>query len=220
MINEATPSITVKHLSSKTLYDIPLPSPKLCEQKLIVGRLDDLIRITKSASQDLHKIPSLIQKYRTAILREALSGNLTKDWRIKSGVDSASRLYEYYGVNPIENLKGWRLPKGWFWVSAGSLCEIKGGITLGKNILLRQKWLNGPTYGWQNVQRGWIDLKEIKVIKVKVSESETLKLLPGDILMNEGGDRDKLGRGWVWEGQIANCIHQKSCFFVFAFVRR
>ena len=37
-------------------------------------------------------------------------------------------------------------------------------------------------------------------------------LRPGDILFNEGGDRDKLGRGWVWEGQIENCIHQNHVF--------
>ncbi len=37
-------------------------------------------------------------------------------------------------------------------------------------------------------------------------------LQTGDILFNEGGDRDKLGRGWVWEGQIENCIHQNHVF--------
>lgn len=35
---------------------------------------------------------------------------------------------------------------------------------------------------------------------------------PGDILLNEGGDRDKLGRGWIWEGQIEDCIHQNHVF--------
>ncbi len=30
--------------------------------------------------------------------------------------------------------------------------------------------------------------------------------------MNEGGDRDKLGRGWVWEGQISDCVHQNHVF--------
>ena len=39
-----------------------------------------------------------------------------------------------------------------------------------------------------------------------------LRLLPGDVLLNEGGDRDKLGRGWVWDGQIPNCIHQNHVF--------
>ena len=31
-------------------------------------------------------------------------------------------------------------------------------------------------------------------------------------MMNEGGDRDKLGRGWVWDAQISECIHQNHVF--------
>jgi type I restriction enzyme S subunit len=37
-------------------------------------------------------------------------------------------------------------------------------------------------------------------------------LRPGDILFNEGGDRDKLGRGWVWNGELPECIHQNHVF--------
>jgi type I restriction enzyme S subunit len=37
-------------------------------------------------------------------------------------------------------------------------------------------------------------------------------LLPGDVLFTEGGDRDKLGRGWVWNGEILECIHQNHIF--------
>ncbi len=32
--------------------------------------------------------------------------------------------------------------------------------------------------------------------------------------MNEGGDFDKLGRGHVWHGEIAPCIHQNHVFSV------
>lgn len=32
--------------------------------------------------------------------------------------------------------------------------------------------------------------------------------------MTEGGDRDKLGRGCVWNGEIENCIHQNHIFAV------
>ncbi|QPN62645.1 hypothetical protein [Synechococcus sp. CBW1004] len=31
-------------------------------------------------------------------------------------------------------------------------------------------------------------------------------------LFNEGGDRDKVGRGWVWEGQIDQCVFQNHVF--------
>lgn len=31
-------------------------------------------------------------------------------------------------------------------------------------------------------------------------------------MLNEGGDRDKVGRGWVWDGQIEDCIFQNHVF--------
>jgi len=65
-----------------------------------------------------------------------------------------------------------------------------------------------------NVQRGYLRLDEIKTIQVLARDAERMMLQPGDVLMNEGGDRDKLGRGWVWEGQIDGCIHQNHVFRV------
>jgi type I restriction enzyme S subunit len=44
------------------------------------------------------------------------------------------------------------------------------------------------------------------------SDIQQLRLLSGDVLFNEGGDRDKLGRGWIWQGEIAECIHQNHVF--------
>jgi type I restriction enzyme, S subunit len=63
-----------------------------------------------------------------------------------------------------------------------------------------------------NVQRGFLDLTEIKQIRATEKDIDVLRLQPGDVLFNEGGDRDKLGRGWIWEGQIAECIHQNHVF--------
>ena len=63
-----------------------------------------------------------------------------------------------------------------------------------------------------NVQRGYLDLSEVKFIDAPESDIEELRLKRGDILFNEGGDRGKLGRGWVWEGQLADCIHQNHVF--------
>src|SRR5438552_4178520 len=52
------------------------------------------------------------------------------------------------------------------------------------------------------------------MITVERSVVQALSLQKGDILLNEGGDRDKIGRGWVWEGQIEGCIHQNHVFRV------
>src|ERR1019366_10258575 len=43
---------------------------------------------------------------------------------------------------------------------------------------------------------------------------EALCLRPGDVVMTEGGDFDKLGRGAIWPGGLTNCIHQNHIFRV------
>jgi type I restriction enzyme S subunit len=63
-----------------------------------------------------------------------------------------------------------------------------------------------------NVQRLQLNLSEVKTIPAKESTIASYRLEPGDILLNEGGDRDKLGRGWIWQGQISECIHQNHVF--------
>ena len=84
-INELTHSITVKHLSSKTLAEIPLPLPALAEQRRIAMRLDSLTWHTTRARAELDLVPALIARYKQAILSAAFDGELTKDWRSSTG---------------------------------------------------------------------------------------------------------------------------------------
>lgn len=65
-----------------------------------------------------------------------------------------------------------------------------------------------------NVQNGYVDLAEVKEIAVLESEVERYRLRAGDVLMNEGGDNDKLGRGTVWQAQIDPCLHQNHVFAI------
>ena len=65
-----------------------------------------------------------------------------------------------------------------------------------------------------NVQDGYLNLTEIKDIEVLPSDVEKYALQDGDILLTEGGDPDKLGRGAVWNRQILTCIHQNHIFRV------
>jgi type I restriction enzyme S subunit len=60
----------------------------------------------------------------------------------------------------------------------------------------------------------------VTTIRVPPQKAKALQLEPGDILFNEGGDRDKLGRGWVWQGQVAHCIHQNHVFRARLLTRR
>jgi len=65
-----------------------------------------------------------------------------------------------------------------------------------------------------NVQDGRIVLDEVKTIEVSEAEGLRYRLRAGDVLLTEGGDPDKLGRGAVWHGEIGDCIHQNHIFRV------
>jgi len=100
----------------------------------------------------------------------------------------------------------------WNWTTLGEIAETKGGVTKDSKRQNDPGYVEVPYLRVANVQRGFLDLSEITMIRVSPAKAEQLVLHPGDILFNEGGDRDKLGRGWVWDGQIDNCIHQNHVF--------
>jgi type I restriction enzyme S subunit len=74
LINDHTSSVTVKHLSSKTLGEIPLPLPPLAEQKRIVAKLDALSARSARARKDLSRIDTLVTRYKQAVLSKAFLG--------------------------------------------------------------------------------------------------------------------------------------------------
>ena len=100
----------------------------------------------------------------------------------------------------------------WTWTTLGEIAELKGGVTKDSKRESDPEYVERPYLRVANVQRGFLNLSDITTIRVDPHRAEKFVLRPGDILFNEGGDRDKLGRGWVWEGQIENCIHQNHVF--------
>ena len=104
------------------------------------------------------------------------------------------------------------LPEGWTWASLAAIAELKGGLTKGQKRRSGDVLRPVPYLRVANVQRGYLDLSELKQIEATADEISILRLQPGDILFNEGGDRDKLGRGWIWQGEVSECIHQNHVF--------
>ena len=101
----------------------------------------------------------------------------------------------------------------WPRIELGEVGDVVAGVTLG-----RKK--NGkatrpiPYLRVANVKDGHLDLSDVSTIEATEAEIERLLLQPGDILLTEGGDPDKLGRGTFWNGELEECIHQNHIFRV------
>ncbi len=106
------------------------------------------------------------------------------------------------------NDRSW--PEG---VALGDVADVASGVTKGRR-------LNGvatravPYLAVSNVQDMHLDLSNVKRIEASDGEIGRYRLLPNDLLLTEGGDPDKLGRGTLWRGELPECIHQNHVFRV------
>ena len=102
-------------------------------------------------------------------------------------------------------------PPDWTWTTLGEIAELKGGVTKDSKREADPGYVEYPYLRVANVQRGFLDLSGVTTIRADRNKAERLFLQRGDILFNEGGDRDKLGRGWVWEGPDRELHPPESC---------
>jgi len=177
-----------KGIYLKALAEVEISLAPFNEQKRIVDKLDTLLARLDACRERLDRVPQVLKHFRQAVLAAATSGTLTEEWR---------------NVEAPE----------WRHVCLADISEIQGGVT--KDSKKQQVTDEEVPYlRVANVQRGYLDLNEIKTIRIPSNKIASILLEPGDILFNEGGDIDKLGRGWIWEGQIPRCSFQNHVFRV------
>lgn len=86
-IHSVTSAVTVKHLSSNTIKNIPVPLPPLPEQRAIVAKIEALFSDLDQGISDLRKAQEQLKIYRQSVLKKAFEGELTKEWREKNNLD-------------------------------------------------------------------------------------------------------------------------------------
>lgn len=222
-----TGGVGQKRVPTAYIKACTIPVAPLKQQHRIVAEIEKNFSRLDEGVANLKRIKANLKRYKTAVLKAAVEGKLTEQWRKDHpNVEPADKLldrifserrqkwngkgpYREPGTPVIPNLQ--KLPNGWVWTRLDTIANLQGGITVDKN----RSWATArsvPYLRVANVQRGFLDLSKMKNILAPEKEIEDLRLVPGDILFTEGGDRDKLGRGWIWEGQLSECIHQNHVF--------
>lgn len=83
-INANTSSVTVKHLSSKTIGEISLPLPPRAEQSRIVAKLEELLSELDAGLAELKAAQKKLHLFRQSLLKAAVEGSLTAEWRTRN----------------------------------------------------------------------------------------------------------------------------------------
>lgn len=155
------------------------------------------------------ELPTLPEQLRIAAILDHADALRAKRGAALAQLDTLTQsiFLDMFG-DPVTNDRDWRDD-----AKLGDVAEIASGVTKGRR-------LNGkptravPYLAVANVQDRALRLKEVKTIDATEAEIARYRLHDNDLLLTEGGDPDKLGRGSLWTGQIPECIHQNHIFRV------
>lgn len=193
---------TVASIEFSKLKHFTIRVPPLLVQKHVIDLIEDHFTRLDSADRSLSDGIEKLRALREVHVISAILGGSTGETVSPEQLEAAGTIDGDLA----------ELPSGWRWARLGDVAEVRGGVTKDAKKQNDPTFVEVPYLRVANVQRASLDLSEVTAIRISSEKATALRLEPGDVLLNEGGDRDKLARGWVWEGQIEGCIHQNHVF--------
>ena len=216
-INAETSSVTVKHLSSKTLEEIPLPYPPLPEQHRIVKKIEALFSELENGIEQLKTAQQQLKVYRQVVLKWAFVGKLTEEWREQqSFLPTAETLLEQIKIERKRQAKASgkklkpiapltekdlaelsELPEGWAWAKV----EQIGDVQLGRQRSPKNVSKNFPTKYVRaaNIKEAGVDLSDVLEMEFSPDERKRYELRDGDIVLSEAsGSPDQVAKPAIW----------------------
>ena len=146
LAENAASGTTFKEISGSRFAELPIPVAPLNEQHQIVEKIETLFARLDKAEEAVREVQKLLKQYRQSVLKAAVTGELTIDWRAenKDKLEPASDLLSRILKTRRENWQGRGkykepaepdtsdlpdLPEGWIWASLEQLFEVYGGAT-------------------------------------------------------------------------------------------
>lgn len=184
-------------LSIPRMREIPILVPPPNEQEAIVRFLQYANRRIDCFVRSKRKLIALLEEQKRAIVNQVATRGLNSHVALTpSGIAALGDIPAQWQMTPLK-----------------TVAKIQSGVTLGKAYGNRPR-REYPYLRVANVQSGRLDLRTVKRVSVPPTEAARSTLRPGDVLMTEGGDIDKLGRATLWSGEVADCLHQNHVFAI------
>ncbi len=215
------PSVLDSDVKSQLIALPPLP-----EQHRIVERIESLFAEIAEGEAALEDARKGLETFRRALLKAAVTGELTRDWREnnqpkESGHDLLARIKAKRGATSTSG-RGKRaavsasldtsdlpeLPEGWAWARISDVGVVQLGRQRspqhhqGENM---HRYLRVA-----NVFEDRIELADVKEMNFTPPELETFELRRNDILLNEGQTPDLLGRPAMWRSDERGMCFQNT----------
>ena len=189
---------TFKEISSKDFGNFTVPAPSVSVQEKLADYLDRKCSQIDAIIARQQEVIEKLKAYKLSVITEAVTKGLNPNVPMKdSGVEWIGEIPVHWTIGQLKHY-----------------ASLRAGLTLGKKYPPNSKLVEVPYLRVANVQGDYVKLDDIADVSVLPEEIEKYSLHKNELLMTEGGDRDKLGRGCIWNGEIQPCLHQNHVFAV------
>jgi type I restriction enzyme S subunit len=148
-------------------------------------------------------LPPVEEQRRIVARIEELMGRIREARRLREEAKKdTDRLMQAALAEVFPRLDSSR-PAGWRWVELEHVFDFQQGASM---FPKRREGRNPkPFLRTKNVLWGSVDVSTVDEMDFTDSEVERLRLVPGDLLVCEGGD---VGRTAIWRGELPLCLYQ------------
>ena len=191
------------HITKGKFEKLEVPLPPLKEQQRIVDRIESLFEKLDKAKELIEEARDDFEKRKSAVLEKAFRGELTKEWRKESYINSNlmelllnqnNKLKKNFTFSEATEL--FELPNQWNWIKLKDCCEK---FKYGTSAKSKEEG-KVPVLRMGNLQEGKLDWTNL----VYTSDEEEIKkyeLISGDLLFNRTNSPELVGKTSIYEGE-------------------
>lgn len=227
--------LSMRNISQGNIRRIRVPLPPFAEQRRIVEKIETLFARLDKGEEALRAVQRLLARYRQSLLKAAVTGELTAEWRaqnagrLEHGRDLLARILQtrretwtgrgkYREPAAPDTTHLPELPEGWVWASVGQLVSK---IEAGKNVRCDER---PPGLGEAGIVKisavTWDEFNEneSKTILSSTQINSSYVINSGDLLISRANTLELVGASVVVKRiskklQISDKVLRLRCVF-------
>jgi type I restriction enzyme S subunit len=236
-LKEHSSATTVAIINKGKFEAAPFPLPPFSEQTRIVAKLEELLSDLDAGVAELKSAQKKLAQYRQSLLKAAVEGALTTDWRkqhpaTESGAQLLARILQErrarWEAKQLAKFaeQGKTPPKDWqkkypepVQPDTTDLPELPEGWVWATvdQLSLEQRYGSSsktnednsgvPVLRMGNIQDGKLDYKNLKYLPTDHDEFPALFLDDGDLLFNRTNSPELVGKTAVYRSEVSPCSY-------------
>ena len=228
---------TINHLTRQAFQQVAIVIPPTREQCRIVAKIEELFSKLDAGVAALERVKANLKRYRTSVLKAAIEGKLTENWRKdnpdvepalalldrilkerrKKWEEDQLQTFKKKGKSPPKGGNDkYKEPKG---PDTSKLPRLPDGwcwatidqvshfVRYGSSSKTSERSNGVPVLRMGNIQDGTLDITSLKYLPKAHSEFPDLFLEQGDLLFNRTNSAELVGKSCVYQGELNSCSY-------------